>query len=208
MIRVTLQAEPALFDVKVRKRGQTFLDTHPRPTKRDWEKHRYWKEASEDLYSAYGGICAYTGVWFSKTQTSVSVDHFMPKSVYPHLAYEWRNFRLTTQKVNEAKAAEMGLVDPFLVASGWFVLDLPSCLIKPGVSLEPSQRASIEFTIQQLKLNDDDEYVQYRCDIIMSYAVGEITQAYMWKKFPYIAHEISRQGKWDELASIFRAPTT
>jgi len=207
VIRVVIQTEPASFDENVRKPGQIFLTSRPNPTGSDWGRHRYWKEASEDLYNLYGGICAYTGVWFSKAQTSVSVDHFLPKSCYPHLAYEWSNYRLTTQKINETKGDKVGLIDPFEVCSGWFVLDLPSCLIKSGVHLEPPQKASVDFTIKQLKLNDDDEHVQYRCDVILSYVAGEITQRYMWKKYPYIAHEISRQGMWDDVASMFRRPT-
>jgi hypothetical protein len=163
MIPVAMQPEPASFNTRVRTPGNVFLATCPNPNHKDWGRNTYWQRAADDLYRLYGGICAYTGEWFSRTSTSCSVDHFMPKSVVPHLAYEWNNLRLTTQKANNYKADYVGIADPFQIASGWFALDLPSCLVKPGSGLSTADYTTVEKTIKILKLNDDDEYVQRRC---------------------------------------------
>ncbi|MEA5058962.1 hypothetical protein SDC9_103207 [bioreactor metagenome] len=204
MIPVTMQPEPSSFDADVRQRGNAFLTTCPTPTNKLWPKHAYWKYASDDLYRAYGGICAYTGEWFSRTSTSVSVDHFIPKSINPNLAYEWSNYRLTTQKANGNKANQTGIADPFSISSGWFVLDLPSCLIVPGKGLSPAEYATVQRTINVLRLNEDDEYVQGRCNIILYYIKGDITLNYMWDKYPFIAHELTRQSMIDGVKQMFK----
>ena len=203
MIPVEQKAEPTDFDRNVRKRGTAFLSTCPRPTSKNWPKHDYWKMASDDLYRLYRGVCAYTGEWFSRTTTSASVDHFYPKSVHPNLAYEWTNYRLTTQKANGNKADHMGIVDPFLVSSGWFVLDLPSCLVFPGQGLSPADHSAVVRTIDVLKLNRDDEYVQGRCNIILYYIRGDITMNYLWDKYPFIAHELTRQNLVEDVKNMF-----
>lgn len=204
MIPVKLQTEPSTFDMNVRQPGNAFLSVCPSPIHKDWGKHSYWQRASDDLYRAYGGICAYTGEWFPRTSTSSSVDHFIPKSVATNLAYEWSNYRLTTQKANNNKASHMGIADPFTITSGWFVLDLPSCLVKPGEVLTNAERAMVERTINVLKLNDDDEYVQGRCDIILYYINGDISISYMWDKYPFIAHELTRQNLLVDVKDMFK----
>ena len=205
MIPVTPQAEPLSFNTNVRQPGNIFLSACPTPNHKDWNKHSYWQKASDDLYRAYGGICAYTCEWFSRTSTSSSVDHFLPKSSYPNLAYEWSNYRLTTQKANGNKGNAVGIADPFTISSGRFVLDLPSCLIKPGAGLSPADYSMIERTINILKLNDDDEYVQSRCDIILYYIKGDISLNYMWDKYPFIAHELTRQNLLEDVKVMFKA---
>ncbi|MDR3322202.1 MAG: hypothetical protein LBS93_07105, partial [Synergistaceae bacterium] len=167
-------------------------------------KHRYWRRASDDLYKAYDGICAYTGEWFPRTFSNASVDHFLPKSIAPNLAYEWGNYRLTTQKANSNKADNVGIADPFEIESGWFVLDVPSCLVKPGDDLSPKDFSMVQTTINVLKLNDDDEYVQGRCEIILYFIRGDISLHYMWTKYPFIAHELTRQNLLEDVKKMFK----
>jgi hypothetical protein len=203
MIPVIPKPEPVDFNAKVRIPGTIFLSSCPYPHNHEWKGHSYWKKISNDLYILYNGICAYTGEWFSRTSTSVSIDHLIPKSTAPQLAYEWNNYRLTTQKVNNNKGDNLDIVDPFTVESGWFTLDVPSCLIKPGDFLPPSIRAKVDRTINVLQLNEDDEYVQNRCNIILYYIQGDISLGYMRQKYPYIAHELTRQNLLHDVSAIF-----
>lgn len=194
MIHVTIKAEPSNFDAQVRQPGIAFLRSCPVPHQRQWRGHTYWKAARNELYQAYGGICAYMGEWIPLTTGSPSVDHYIPKSQAPNLAYEWQNFRLATQKANLNKGDASGLADPCLVQPGWFVLDLPSCLIKPGGSLSPVQLATVIRSIEVLRLNDDEQYVQSRYDILDAYASGDISIRWMRRRYPYLAQEITRQN--------------
>lgn len=123
MIPVAPQPEPQGFDSGVRQRGKSFLAANPGATKLP----NYWKNTATDLYTAYKGICASTCMYFVAPG---SVDHFVPKSRRPDLAYEWSNYRLALPQVNSYKGDSVDVLDPFVVPEGWFILDFPSCLVR------------------------------------------------------------------------------
>lgn len=134
-----------------------------------------------------------------------SVDHFHPKNVRPDLAYEWSNYRLASGRVNTAKGSQIDILDPFTLNDDWFYLDLPSCMLKPNPELEKPLRSRINSTITGLKLNQDDYYVQERCNILIAHARGEISFNFLVRRYPFLAKELKRQG-FDQatLCKIFR----
>jgi len=212
MIRIMQQNEPVDFEKKVREPGNHFLASCPTPRSKDWDGHAYWQRVSGEMYLLYQGICAYTGQWFSKTPTQTSarasIDHFRPKSEskYYHLAYEWSNYRLTTQKTNGYKKNLDDLADPFTIQHGWFVLRLPGCWIIPGDNVSSQERVMIEHTISTLKLNDDNDFVDLRYKIIKDYIDGCFDATNMQRKYPFIASELQRQNLLDiaKLKSVFK----
>lgn len=205
VIRVDQQPEPASFDRTVRKPGQKFLTpflvSNKKPTNKQFSKKNYWKNSINDLYAAYQGICAYTCFYCLKP---ASVDHFLPKSKRPDLAYEWSNYRLCKPRVNNHKDDSMEIIDPFSVKTGWFVLDFPSCLVRPNDSLPASLTTKISKTIEILKLNDDDVFVQERCDLMVEYAENKVTLDHLKKRYPFLALEIVRQGIQEKAQNIFK----
>lgn len=200
MIRVTQQPEPPSFN-KVRRRGQSFLATCPNPTSKQFQKKAFWRDAAKDLHIAYGGICAYTCFYLL---SSVSVDHFLPKSLYPALAYEWSNYRLSRPQVNQYKGNSMEVVDPFVVQTGWFTLDFPSCLVRPSKELPELIADQVKKSIQILKLNEDDIFVQERCDLMLAFAEGAVTLDFLTKRYPFLAAEIVRQEIQDTANTLFK----
>ncbi|MDO8723099.1 MAG: hypothetical protein Q7J31_12885 [Syntrophales bacterium] len=201
MIRVTPQPEPRDFNKKVRERGQRFIATNPRPTGKQFKKKAFWKSAANDLRAAYGGICAYTCFYIL---SSASVDHFLPKSLYPKLAYEWSNFRLSRPQVNQYKADSMEVIDPFVAQTGWFVLDFPSCLVRPSNGLPAVITEQVNKSIQILKINEDDTFVQERCDLMLDFAEGKVTLTFLSKRYPFLATEIVRQGIQTTAITLFK----
>lgn len=204
MIHIDVKPEPEDFDAKVRKPGNAFLSRTPHPKGDQWQKHNYWSRCSGQLYDAYGGICAYCGEWFSRTTTTVSVDHFYPKSEHPELAYEWDNYRLTTQVMNNYKGNKITL-DPFKIQNGDLCLDFPSCLVKPRSSMTPAEKSKASFTIQALHLNDEEQ-ADRRCEIIMEYIRGNVSRVFLEKRYPYIAEELARQGLYEKIKTILKLP--
>lgn len=198
MINVKKAKEPDTFCRLVRTPGNRFLQNCPNPTSGEWKKHSEWKKIASELYNVYDGICAYTGEWFSNGLTYPSVDHFLPKSKYPKLAYEWNNYRLTTPRINEHKGDKTNILDPFKVNNGWFVLDIPSCLILPSNTVNQKIKQSIQNTIIGLKLNADDNLVQGRLNILILYAMCNISFEFLKRRYPFIAHELSRQNLSNE----------
>ena len=104
MIPVKLQSEPITFNDNVRKKGTKYLNTLAGaiPTTEQWNKHRYWTLACSDLQKSYNHICAYVGCYVPPC-SSPNVEHYIPKSVRPDLAYEWSNYRLAFSLVNSVQ---------------------------------------------------------------------------------------------------------
>lgn len=201
MIPVRPEPEYPEFDSEVRRPGRAFLKNNPHPSNRDFRSHAYWRKAAGHLKAAYSSLCAYTSLHLVDVS---SVDHFRPKTKYPNLAYEWSNYRLARQKINQRKGDAEDVIDPFQVKSGWFVLDLPSCLIRPGDGLNQRARDRVNATIATLKLNADDHLVQERCDWLTELAQGEVTLNFLNRRYPFLAVEVRRQGVEDRLSQIFR----
>ena len=200
MIPVTLQPEYPEFDAQVRQPGLKFLSKNPNPSAKGFKQHNYWSRAASNLHSAYSGLCAYTTMHLADTS---SVDHFLPKKKYPYLAYEWDNYRLARQRINTQKGNTEEILDPFKIKIGWFVLDLPSCLIRPGDEIDPKIKKRVDSTINILRLNADDRLVQERCNWLVDLADGEITINFLDRHYPFLSTEVRRQGIKDNLKVIF-----
>jgi hypothetical protein len=202
MIRVDPAPEYPDFDGQVRVPGAAFLATCPTPTSEQFRKKNFWNRAARELHAAYSGICAYTAMYLPEQG---SVDHFLPKSDYPDLAYEWSNFRLASGRVNSSKGNQIHILDPFDIENDWFYIDIPTCLLRPNPDLGKDLRARIKGTINSLRLNQDDNYVQERCNILIEYACGDISKNFLQRRYPFLAKEIDRQGLAQEaLRELFK----
>jgi hypothetical protein len=133
-----------------------------------------------------------------------SVDHFLPKSRRPDLAYEWSNYRLAIPQVNSYKGDSTDVIDPFVVHDGWFVLDFPSCLVRAAHDLSSAIAEQIEETVKVLKLNDADHFVQERCNVVIEFLDGHLSFDFLSRRYPFLAAEIGRQGGKDVLRAIFK----
>jgi hypothetical protein len=148
------------------------------------------------MRKAYRGICAYSGIW---VPTNPTVDHYVPKSLRPDLAYEWSNYRLALDKINNYKSDYTEVTDPFAIEDGWFVLDFDTFFVLPSDGLESDMKRQVQNTIYILRLNRDDAFVNYRFDIIREYAQGGLSLSYLQTYYPFIAKELSRQNLTEEI---------
>ena len=191
MIRVALVPEYPNFDAEVRVPGAAFLAECPNPTSEQFKKKNLWHRAAKELHAAYSGICAYTAMYLPEQG---SIDHFRPKSTFPLLAYEWANFRLASGRVNNSKGNQAEIIDPFEIENDWFYLDIPACLLRPNPTLDKPTRNRISGTINSLRLNQDDNYVQERCNILIDFARGDISENFLSRRYPFLAKEVARQA--------------
>ena len=132
MIRFKLQAEPANFDARCRKRGLRWLRANPCYEGRPCD---YWSEFEPQLRNAFNGLCGYCAMLVMKAQ----VDHFIPVALLKvqgkdTLAYEWSNYRYGEGVLNQKKGKHK-ILDPFEVGDDWFEVLLPSLqlVITPNV---------------------------------------------------------------------------
>jgi uncharacterized protein (TIGR02646 family) len=73
------------------------------------KKSTIWGELKPTLEILSDGKC-----WYSEAKDKVSyweVDHYRPKKLYPWLAFDWANFRLSGGKPNRKKTDEFPLED-------------------------------------------------------------------------------------------------
>jgi hypothetical protein len=201
VIRVEPQPEPADFDGLVRQPGKAFLKEVPSPTSKQWTGRSYWRKVVATLHDVYGGICAYSCHWIPHDTGGKTVEHFRPKSLYPQEAYEWSNYRLVCATLNGRKGDYEGVLDPFEIEDGWFVLDFPSMLVKPAADLEAGLRAKVLATRNRLKLNDDESCVKARLRYVRLYCEMR-NLPYLHREAPFIAREIERQRLVDTLPDI------
>lgn len=202
MIPVTRQPEPADFNNRVRRPGQRFLRRAPAPTTREIRANNLWRLCHDDLHYLYGGICAYSAQWTPRQRRPISiehssVDHYVPISTDRNLAYEWNNYRLARARVNSNKADSPNVLDPFLVQPDWFVINFRSFLIRANDGLPAALAKQIEDTIVQLDLNHND-FVQERINILQAYAEDPplgVPFTFLQQRYPFIAHELNRQGE-------------
>jgi hypothetical protein len=190
LIKVDPMPEPANFNAKVRVPGKAFLTQVPNPTSKEFRKNNFWKATLQDLKTAYGSICAYSCIWIPG---NCSVDHFVPKSARPDLAYEWDNYRLAHDRINSKKADSTDVLDPFRIQAGWFILDFATLFLYPEASLQSNIKGAVQRTIDILSLNDDP-WVKMRFEILKSYLDGELKISFLQRNYPFIAAEIQRQS--------------
>jgi len=202
MIPVQPQPQPDDFVAKVQAPGLKFLATTSNPTTKEWKKHSYWSAISADLYDIYQGICGYYAEWFAKNLNRLEVDHFHPKSKYPHLAYEWSNYRLASPLANTRKHTHEDVLDPFSLQPNWFLLEFPSLLVKANPHLDVTQVTKVNVTIDRLKLNEENQ-IKSRQRWLKDYGNNDISFAYLKTKAPFIVYELERQDLVDTIKTIF-----
>ena len=184
MIPVKQAPEPAYFDAKIRQPGRTFLDSQP-----DKEPKPLWAFAHDDMCRSYRRTCAY----HCRRIVGGTIDHFLPKSKYPALTYEWSNYRLCSDSANRAKGAKVGLLDPFKIRQSWFAIALPQCDVVLGEALPTAIQADARFTIEALHLNAE-ALVEDRAEMALDFCEGDVKLNFVQEHRPFLAAEIERQG--------------
>ncbi len=202
MIPVRKEPEPADFHENVRLKGEAFLAKVPAPKSNQWKHKAFWTYCLPDLYRIYKGVCAYSAVWMAPGVKTV--DHFKSKNAHPEKAYEWDNFRLASSDMNRNKGTCPDILDPFEIQEGWFTLDFPSLLVKPGKNLPVSLVKAIQTTINRLQLNKEDN-LMHRQDWLENYLQGAYGLEYLREKAPFIHLELKRQEVEDPQLEIWKA---
>ena len=204
MIRVTRQPEPEVFDELVRKPGSKYLADVPHPTSKQWAAHDYWTRVKDELYEAYGQVCAYSCFWIPMTTGFRTCDHFVPKASTPKLAFEWTNYRLCCGTMNGRKQTHEDVLDPFKLKDGWFVIDFPSLLVRAADGLTPNEASKIATTIKALGLNDEGTCRRERCHWLREYCQQGWRIEYLETKAPFLASELRRQHLVRKIRDVMR----
>jgi hypothetical protein len=198
VIPVAPQPEPDQFESLVRLPGSAYLATVPAPTTAQWKKAAFWTRIAGDFRVSYGAICAYSAQWIPYREGGGTVDHYVPKSDAPQLAYEWTNYRLACQNCNARKWVHRDVLDPFNLAADSFVLLFPGLQVGPNDSLPAGAASAVDATIERLRLNDENAKTS-RQEWLLPYCENQCTFELLRERAPFIAHELERQGLVEEI---------
>jgi uncharacterized protein (TIGR02646 family) len=195
MIPVTLQPEPADFDVNVRQKGHAWLAHRgialdaapPRASKLP----HYWTRTNKQLWKAYSGVCAYLAIFF-EWSTGATTDHFIAKSRKAGDAYEWNNYRLSCSGPNQKKNRFDDVLDPIGLAPHTFVINFASGKILPNPDLPKPQKNAARKTIRRLDLASPENNAM-RARHYGLYANGDLSLQYLCEHSPFVYAEIVRQ---------------
>lgn len=152
-----------------------------------------WRKALPDMLERYERVCAYVCVYIERITGSPSVDHWVPKSVDPELAYEWSNFRLACSLINARKSVDELLLDPFEVEAGWFELEFVFFQVFSSRELPPAMQLRAAYTIEKLRLNCA-ECLELRRSHVADYEAGRVSFEKLEQLSPFVARELRRQG--------------
>lgn len=196
MIRVKAQPEPESFHDAVRAKGQKYIEDKKiplnSPLPRGTELPPYWRKCLDELYQAYGGICAYLAIHFERVTGAGSVDHFIAKSKLVGSAYEWANYRLACMAMNTAKREFDDVLDPFEVKNSWFHMNFVDGEIYPNPRLKRELRDRAQATITRLRLNDGDIREMRLCHF-QGYRDGLYISDFLRRRSPFVWKEAKRQ---------------
>ena len=186
MIPVTPPPEPASFDRRCRRPGADWLAANPNARR----PKDFWTPFKEDLAAGSGHLCVYAAMH----DPIGTVDHFLSWNRHPALTYQWTNYRFASELINKVKAtADDTVLDPYHVRSGWFEIILPSLQMRVTSAVPVSLRAKAEFTLQRLRLRDDERVIRWRRAWFELYECGQLTLDGLRARAPLIAAAVEQQ---------------
>ncbi len=200
MLTCKLTLEPPLnYVTEVKGPGESFLKRTRNPTAADWNRHRYWRKIHTYLHDSHKGVCVYCASWTPRSRAvsqhfeHTTIDHYIAKSRDKNKAYEWDNFRLCRNRLNNRKAAFDDVLDPCRVSNEWFWLEFPTFLIRPAPDLSDRTKKQVKATIDRLELNADADYVDERIAVVRDYCTGIIPFQAVETRYPFIAYQMRQQ---------------
>lgn len=115
-----------------------------------------WRNFEKDLRKVFHSNCGYC-----EEICRGEVDHFRPKSRFPHLVYEWTNWVYSCHSCNGSKLDKWpngGHVDPCAsnpqnLAEAYFDFDLLTAEVLPRSTLTGPKSRRARITIHNLDLN-------------------------------------------------------
>jgi hypothetical protein len=125
---------------------------------------------------------------------SGTADHYVPKSLDVSRAYDWHNYRFACSRMNARKGVAAAVLDPLEVQDGWFQLELVRFQLHAAPGLPVAVVASIDRTIDLLRLNDE-ACKETRADWCEAYWAGDIGLSFLERRVPLLARELRRQDR-------------
>jgi hypothetical protein len=96
--------------------------------------------------------------------------------------------------LNRRKADHQDLIDPCNASSNWFEIQFTTFLLVPSPGLPTSLELAVRRTIAILMLNDDQDYLDERSEVILQYSQGKLTFTQLQQNYPFIAYQMIKHN--------------
>jgi hypothetical protein len=188
MMKFEHSPEPPEFETEVRQPGNQWLGENPDKK----QLKDYWSVCKPQLAEGFHNLCGYAAMRIPSRNGTV--DHYLSKKEFRHLAYEWTNYRYSFGRINSCKLTyDSKILDPFEVEDDWFEILLPSLqLVLTNAIPTEYLRIQAEFTLKQLQLQNGDWIIEERQYYYDAYKSGEITLSKLEKDAPLIARVVKK----------------
>lgn len=188
LIKHTIAEKPSTFETMVQNPGEEYLAKNLSARRLP----DFWKHCRNELAIAFNHLCAYSAM---HTQFG-TVDHFFSTSKFPHLAYDWNNYRYADGSMNSRKGnVDQMILDPFEVEDNWFEIQIPSLQLLPTGKIPPEYIERARFTLERLRLKDDEHIIQIRQEWLNMYKNGLLPIEGLRKVAPLVADAVEREKK-------------
>lgn len=144
------------------------------------------------MNDAYSEVCAYYCFRIDNAVCWAEVDHFLPKSTHPELAYEWSNFRLSSPLANRAKGNQR-VLDPFDLSPDTFRIRFLDGVVIPSPTLSTEMKNACIQTIEVLHLNRP-ELKRRRVKDFDDFVAGRVPLSWLEQESIFVAVEVKRLG--------------
>lgn len=148
-----------------------------------------WRAFIPEMMSAYNELCAYSNMRIFPTDIP-TIDHFLPRSLRPDLAYCWSNYRLCKPLINSVKNDKLGILDPFEVKDGIFSMNFVYELL-PSTLATSAERELVLDTIEKLQLNSP-RWIRHRGEWVKAVLNKKITLEWLQDNAPFLHSEFER----------------
>jgi len=171
-------------------------------------KYSISKEIHDEMYDAYEGICMYCASWTPRTPRGgaflqTTIDHYIPKSVSPHMAYQWSNFRLSRSDLNTRKGIDLYVPDPFGIQNNWFEIDFATWHVRASDVAPDILKNRARSAFVRLGLNEDF-YIEERQSAAAVYVHWPAERDRLSKLYPFLTAELERQTQGTDLLEELR----
>lgn len=187
MIHFERVPEPRTFKRKARQPGKDWLTANP-AAKRPKD---LWTQFKPHLARGFRDLCAYSVMY----EPVGCIDHFLSWKNHPDRAYDWSNYRYSSEWINKSKQnADAQVLDPYEVEDDWFEILLPSLQLVVSTNIPPETRERAEYTLRRLHLCDDERVLRQRREWYRMYLEGELTLEGLRRKAPLIARAVEKSA--------------
>ncbi|MDX2104385.1 MAG: hypothetical protein SF002_17810 [Alphaproteobacteria bacterium] len=178
----------------------------PNPPSDQWAKDnkQLWQGVQDEVWAWNEDRCVYSDIYCTPGANGIrSVDHFLPKTLFPQQSLDWDNYLPCQTAINRYKDTTLGFVDPRTIPPTLFKLVVPKMATAIADTTSPLADAG-QTTIKNLRL-DRGNLIEGRRMLIKNFLkeLDRQKATILLKQHSrFLFDELARQGFCDDSGQL------